>query len=320
MILAFYLIFINLPVFAHDETSWATDYKAFAYTKRALTFSPENSSRRIQGQFEKILIDPQFLKTKLSEFTGAATTVIDGQVVTIRERESIEGRNLARKFLAREFGQLGFALSEHTYNTGKNFIAEKKGREPQVLILSSHLDSVGNAGANDDGIGTIGALAIAQAIANRDFKYTLRFVGFDEEELGLVGARAYVRALQNKDKLLGDIQMEMMATNSRGDGGFHVIDCDRRDSKGLSQKVMDAIAVNRIPLKRIPACTHRSDHSAFWNSNLAAIVLSENFFGGDEDPCYHSSCDIVDDRMNFDYAANITSAVASAVISILSGN
>ena len=47
-----------------------------------------------------------------------------------------------------------------------------------------------------------------------------------------------------------------------------------------------------------------------------AIVVSENFFGGDGNPCYHQSCDKVD-KVNFDYMTRLTTALARAVAELV---
>src|SRR5207253_434927 len=144
-------------------------------------------------------------------------------------------------------------------------------------------------------------------------------VGFDQEELGLVGSRNYVAALESAGQLqqvLADINLEMTAYDSDNNGAFHVIDCNRADSTPLSASVLGAVQALHIPLVRSAACTDRSDHAAFWKKNKPAIVISEDFFGGDGNPCYHSACDKVD-KLNFNYMTNITRAVASATAAIM---
>ncbi|MGE3973964.1 MAG: M28 family metallopeptidase [Bdellovibrionales bacterium] len=315
---ALFLFIIFQVIFAraiaHEGHSWSTDYRAFASAKlMPLPVVP------IEDPLFAINVDPAFLKQKLSELSGALPTMIDGQSVRISERSSANGRLLARKFLTREYQALGFAVSTQPYKKtlppqqGENFIAEKVGTDPsKVFIVSSHMDSVVSvAGANDDGSGTIAALAIAKTLSQQSFRYTLRIVAFDQEELGLVGSSFYVPTL-NRMQVIGNIHMEMMGTNSRKDGAFHVIDCNRADSMGFSEKIMQGVVSLNLPLQRVAACTDRSDHAHFWKAQIGSVVISENFFGGDGDPCYHKACDIVDARLDFNYMANITKALAYA--------
>jgi hypothetical protein len=312
-------VIASLPAsaLAHDTTDWRTDAEAFRSARAARlkprrlapVLSPERAAN-----YPDLVIDAAHLKQKLSQLAGAVPVTIDGRSVTIPERGGAQGRALALKFLAQEYAALGFTTSAPSFGRGANFVAERRGSDPsRVLILSAHVDSVDNAGANDDGAGVIAGLAIARALQGYDLHYTLRFVGFDLEEIGLVGSKAYVASLKGApETLIGDIHLEMMATNSRRDGAFHVIDCDKATSTPLSAHVMGAISALRIPLERVDACTDRSDHASFWKAGLPAIVLSENFFGGDGDRCYHEDCDRVDSRLDFDYMARITRAVGSA--------
>jgi hypothetical protein len=46
-------------------------------------------------------------------------------------------------------------------------------------------------------------------------------------------------------------------------------------------------------------------------------VISENFFGGDADPCYHAKCDVMDERLDYNYMSNILSAVLDASETLL---
>ncbi len=303
----------------HDRMDWRLDVEAYKSAKPVPLPRPNPLGPMSSIDFA---IDTSFLKEKLSAFSGATSIQIEGQEKRISERGSAKGRKLALDFLTQEYTNLGFSVSHQSYNNnrGTNFIAEKAGRDPsKVLVISSHIDSVHNAGANDDGSGTIAALAVAKALSQYQFRYTLRVVGFDQEELGLVGSRNYLKLLDSKarEQIIGNIQMDMVSTNGKGDGAFHIIDCDRSDSSFLSNKVAQAVSNLGLPLQRVAACTNRSDHASFWNYGIPAIAVTENFFGGDEDPCYHSQCDVVDARIKFDFQANIAKAVASAASEVL---
>lgn len=312
--LLFILASTSTCTFAHPGTDWRDDDKAFE-TAFVETVAAD---ALFQPTFSLPPISPQYLKQKLSEISGMVPVMINGMQVTISERDSNEGRNLAVQYLIQEYRALGFQARAESFANGINFVAEKVGKDPsKVLILSSHIDSVGNAGANDDASGTIVALAIANSLKGVQTKYTLRVVGFDREEDGLIGSRAYVQSIKDRSQIIGNIQVEMMGTNSRKDGRFHVIDCNRSESKFLTAKVMNAVGALSLPLTRVNACTERSDHASFWRANIPSIVLSENFFGGDSDPCYHASCDRVDSRIDYDYMKRIGTATAQAVADLL---
>jgi hypothetical protein len=268
-----------------------------------------------------IEIDSAFLQQRLEELSGEEPFVIDDLSVQIEERGSAGGRKDARNYLRHQYEQLGFVVSEQTYGfNNANFIAEKKGSDPsKIVILSSHLDSVRNAGADDNGAGTITALAVAQALKDANLKYTLRILAFDEEELGLIGSKKYARHVVDqgeKDKILGVVNMEMTAYDSDNDGAYHVIDCNENTSASLSQVMVKAVEKNGIDLKRVDACTTRSDHSPFWDRGIPAIVISQNFFGNDGNPCYHRSCDKTQ-SLNWTYMTNLTAAIAHTVADLV---
>lgn len=268
----------------------------------------------------KLVLDQEYLKEKLNQFTGEQEVEINGKKTLIKERGSKEGRENARAWLAQEYLALGYNVSEQNYGRGANFVAEKMGADTsKMLLVTAHLDSMRNAGADDDGAGIVSGLAVAKALQEAQLGLSLRFVGFDEEETGLVGSRAYVKHLDQVGELkniVGVLNFEMTAYDGDGDGAFHVIDCNENTSAQLTEAVMAAVQRGNIPLTKVNACTDRSDHASFWDKNVPAIVVSQNFFGGDSNPCYHRSCDKVE-KLHFDYMTNIASAMGQAVADLV---
>ena len=310
---------LSMGAFAHEDHDWRLDYEAYLmidFGKSVMKSMPV-----LNMEVTPSRIDSEFMKKNLAILSGLE--VVPGTNEKITERKSNQKLDLTRKFLADEYKKLGFEVSLHPFGSGTNFIAEKKGTitPEKVLVLSSHIDSVGNAGANDNGTGTIGLLAVAKELSKNNYASTVRILGFDREEQGLKGSDAYVATITNKKEIIGNINFEMMGFHSKNDGAFHVIDCNRSifggriskpDSEFLSKGVKDSIGTLGLDLNVVPTCTDRSDHASFWRHKIPAIVISENFFGGDPDPCYHARCDVFDDRLNFDYMNKIMSAVLDA--------
>ena len=294
--------FLALPtfVFSHDDHDWRTDYQAYLSVAYELPMS-YGKNITSSSRYSKRL-DMNFFKEKLISFSSGT------------DRRSTENLDAAREFLKSEYEKIGFEVTFQPFGGGSNFIAEKKGNlhPEKVLILSSHIDSVRCKGANDNGTGTIGLLTVSQELAKNNYPNTIRILGFDKEEIGLVGSDAYVASLTDKGNIIGNINFEMMGVNSRRDGSFHVIDCQKETSVAISNTIKSSISALGLPLTVVKACTDRSDHASFWRHNLAAVVISENFFGGDADPCYHAKCDIVDERLNYGYMGNILEAVLDA--------
>jgi Zn-dependent M28 family amino/carboxypeptidase len=298
------LSFWSLSSLAHQDFDWREDYQAYLSVEYE---NPLIFKQFIPKDSNISQVDMEYFQEKLMAFTATS------------DRRSLENLDLARQFLKKEYEALGFSVEFHTFGGGINFIAEKKGEinSQKVLILSSHIDTVRCPGANDNGTGTIGVLTVAKALSTKKLNATIRILGFDQEEIGLRGSDAYVATLKDKKSIIGNINFEMMGVNARQDGGFHVIDCQRADSQHLSRAIKNAIITYALPLTVVKACTDRSDHASFWRHQIPAIVISENFFGGDADPCYHAKCDKVDDRLNYNYMGNILTATLDAVQNLL---
>lgn len=78
----------------------------------------------------------------------------------------------------------------------QNVIGEIPGREPRLpaLVLTAHHDTqCGNPGADDNASGVVALLALAQLLAGKPHRRTIRFISFGCEEQLSVGAAAYLR-------------------------------------------------------------------------------------------------------------------------------
>lgn len=262
--------------------------------------------------FAPIKIDAAFLVQSLREFSGDLP-IAAGR---IQERGSARGREAGQAYLKEEFSKLGLKVEEQCFTAGSykgcNILGILPGKTDQVLVVSAHADSEKNAGADDDGSGISGLLAIAKSMKSSTWNMTIHFVGFDLEEKGLLGSRAYVKEqVSLKTPLKGNINLEMLGYDSDNDGAFHVIDCQRKESLNLVNLVKQS-ASERNSLKVSPYCTNRSDHASFWNAGIPAVVISQNFFGGDGNPCYHASCDKFD-KVNTNYLYNLVELAGSVV-------
>lgn len=269
---------------------------------------------------ELIQIDPTQLRLDLESISGARPIEVDGQSVTLANRATTENKTTARRWLEGELTSLGYTVTLHSYGTGVNLIAEKKSRsslDEDIIMITAHLDTVMTAGADDNGSGIATALSVARALSKKDLRQTIRIVAFDEEERGLVGSAAYARHLAKMGEIskIRVINLEMTGYDSDDNGEFHAIDCNENMSNQLTQAVLSAISSVGLALRRVEACTNRSDHSSFWNYDRPAIVISQNFFGGDGNPCYHRSCDTTS-KINFGYLTKLTQGVANAVYQI----
>lgn len=290
-------------------------------TRAALT---EARSRLTRGSLgsrnQEIMVDEEFLKTRLAILSGSESFRLNGETLRIEERGSDDGRLLARRFLTSEYESLGYEVRQEPYTqgfrSGTNLIAERQavGTEDFVLV-TAHYDSVRNAGADDNGSGTITTLGVAKALSALPLNVGVRFVAFDQEELGLIGSRAYAKQLQDLgslDHVVGVVNIEMSGFDGDNDGAFHVIDCGENSSPDITAVFAQELEQDPMGLSVEAACTNRSDHASFWRYDRPAVVVSQNFFGGDGNPCYHRRCDN-DSQINYDYMTRLTTVIARSV-------
>ena len=84
-----------------------------------------------------------------------------------------------------------------------NIIGRRAGREPLLkpLMIGSHIDSVPEGGSYDGQVGSMGAIEVAQILAenNVQLQHPLEVVVFQNEEGGTVGSAAIARGLTETD-------------------------------------------------------------------------------------------------------------------------
>lgn len=311
----FYMEAVADQLSADDETADLAGDPTYLRRQLEMFFEGEKPDSQ-QSQLGPIQQDE--LVTWVKELSGEIPVTIGNRKLRLADRRSAEGREDARVYLRREYEALGFTVRDEAYRSGfsrgVNFVATRPAASAGggVVILSSHLDSVGNAGADDNAAGTIAVLAAAKALKDIPLRHELRVVAFDQEEDGLLGSAAYVRQLRERgeiDQVVANLNVEMPGYDADDDGKVHVIDCNENTSSEITRRARRALANLEPPLMIEPACTNRSDHASFWRAGRPAVVVSQNFFGGDSNPCYHAACDRVD-GMHFGYMHRVTTMVA----------
>jgi hypothetical protein len=139
-----------------------------------------------------------------------------------------ENISLAAEYLYNCFENIGLNVSYHDWNfggfQGKNIVATLSGNNPEsegVFVMSAHYDcSEGSMGANDDGSGVAGMLAIAEIMSKYSFNYTIRFIAFSGEEVGTYGSFTYARDAYNKgDNIVAVLNVDMIGYAVTNEGG-----------------------------------------------------------------------------------------------------
>lgn len=263
----------------------------------------------------------------VQEISGEVPVIINGATHTISSRSySNPGNELAFQYLNSRFIDIGYEVDSQKYSTsGKNLWAIKLGMKnpKRVVILGAHYDSRPYSelapGADDNGSGIAAVLEAARVLKNIDLPYTIILALWDEEEIGLIGSKAYAPSVQsNNDTLLGYINLDMIAWDSNDD---HSVEIHVRPIANSLKLLDDVIFCNNeykigLDLKIKNPGSSDSDYASFWNNNLSAIGINEEYYD-DFNPYWHTS----DDRLeyfNLDYFLKCSQLAIATLIKIAS--
>ncbi len=208
-----------------------------------------------------------------------------------------------------------------------NVVAEKKGKvsPDEIVILCGHMDSISERplqsapGAEDNGSGTTATLAGARALAGLNFERTLRFIAWCGEEQGLLGSAHYARrAAENKEKIVGVVNLDMVAYDEEKGKRDDTSDFANEASTWLAQYLIDVGGIYKIDHIFDLVVDPRaggSDHASFWNVGYDAIFLIEGETGPGgvlEYPYYHTTQDTVD-KLSMKFQVDCSRAATGTV-------
>jgi len=259
------------------------------------------------------------IRAHLSYLTGASPAPLEGGKVTISERGSERGRRAAAEYMQESFEDMGIParIIGFTSDEGRGYNVEATLRGNgggRHLWVTAHLDSVGNAGANDDASGLVSILLTAKALKELDPESTIHFVAYDLEEIGLVGSSVYVRDTvadvrerEGERAIIGNLQNDMIGYE---EGAFDAVIGTCGKAGPIDDALMRASEMldSRVALREV--CLGRSDHQHFWDAGLPAAVLTDGSIY-DEYPCYHRLCD-TQDKLNISYLRSVIQLTAAA--------
>lgn len=281
-------------------------------TGAALFNPPQNSTLRSLSQTPRVeaQLDIERMKQTAAVLTGQAK-MADGR--TIPERGTVEGRAMTRQFISQTLESYGYKVEPHSYrNNGINLTTRLMAQVPtdKYILLGAHMDSVKNAGADDNNSGTTAVLEAARLLKNLpDRKVNILFAWFDEEELGLIGSRYMAKDFKKQGLKISSVHtLDMVGWDSDHD---NVIEIEQPDN-GLWEYYQQANQTHnlRLPLSR--TSSGDTDHVAFRNEGFVSVGLCEEWVGGDTTPHYHRRSDAFT-TLNFDYLANATRLTVAAV-------
>lgn len=155
-----------------------------------------------------------------------------------------EGNAMAREYIIGRFKEMELPMFEGSYAhdfsldrpngnpvEGTNIIGMVQGESDSIIVITAHYDHLGVRdslifnGADDNASGTSGLLALADYFTRTQSKHTLIFAAVDAEEGGLNGARAFVRDSVLMERVVLNINMDMISQNDKNEiyavGTYH---------------------------------------------------------------------------------------------------
>ncbi len=239
--------------------------------------------------------------------------------------------------------ELGTTLFEHPYQpalggnapTWKNLIVVLSGTDPDLadeeVLMTAHLDStaIGKPetkapGADDNGSGVATLLEALRLLKDIPFKRTIKIIFFTGEEQGLWGSQAYVaQYASDLDNIIGVINLDMFGYDADDDRCFEMHVGEMEASNLIGGCLADTIEIYDPELQfeyLTSEALGYSDHASFWDADVGAIEVLENFHThtngicgtADVNPNYHSEGDVIS-VMNLETAHRIAaSAIAAA--------
>ena len=214
-----------------------------------------------------------------------------------------------------------------------NVVGVVEGSDPvlkdEYVIIGSHLDHIGvsvdgkiNNGADDDGSGSAGLLAVARAVVSNkpQPKRSVMFIAVCGEEMGLLGSAYYVdNPLVPIERTVCELQMDMIGRNEeRGQA-------DRPED---NVKTTHLVGSRRLSMELHELILKTNDHIGFEfeydeegvytrsdHYNFAKKGIPIAFFFSGFHPDYHQPTDTIE-KINFEKIANTAKLVYLVTMSV----
>jgi hypothetical protein len=265
-----------------------------------------------------------------------------------RDTDHPKGLEAAAAYIEGEFRKAGLAPQRHGYDCrGQkvfNIDAEIKGTGDEVVVVGAHYDSViGAPGANDNGSGVAGVLALARRLAKDFPARTLRLALFVNEEppyfqTDLMGSLVYARECKARgDKVTSMISLETISCYSDqpksqrypppfnlfypSTGNF-VAFVGNTDSAELVKSVVGTFRTDvKFPSEgaAVPGSIEGvgwSDHWSFWQCGYPALMVTDTApFRYDH---YHTADD-TPDKLDYERTARVVEGLLPVVRALLNG-
>ncbi len=214
-----------------------------------------------------------------------------------------------------------------------NVLATVKGARAALprLILGAHYDTVaGSPGADDNASALAVLLDVARRLRGHRFQRSVEFIAFCLEEQNLLGSRAYASDLvARRRRIAGAVILECVGYGSEAEGsqtvppglpievptkGNFLAVIGNQRSQDFTASVAGSLGTRLrvVPLivpgngEAIPD-TRRSDHTAFWEQGLPAVMVTDT--ADFRNPHYHRPSDTIE-TLNLALLASLADGLA----------
>ena len=240
----------------------------------------------------------------VKELSGEVQTICIGSPYTIVSRNKNNPSNdKAADYIKQKLDSYGLVTYDQSFSgTGRNVYGVQLGSvyPNKKYIICAHYDDMPSGttapGADDNASGTAAVIEAARILTQYDSKYTIVYALWDEEEQGLVGSAYFAQQAANAgDTIMGVLNMDMIAWDADNDsvGEIHIRSIGNSISlKDVMVQVNTDYNIGVIPSIINPG-TGASDQASFWDHNYGAILLIEEYVGGDFNAYYHTTNDLL---------------------------
>ena len=274
----------------------------------------------VEGIIGEVNLDSLVASVRI--LSGEDSIQIGNAWVPIQKRGTYAGGNLAADYLVQRLGSYNLEVHDESYSSyGRNVYAVQYGYlyPEKQFILCAHYDAVNLYSADDNASGVAVVLEAARILSHYDFKYTLVYALWDEEEEGANGSRAYAsQASSDQRQIQGVLNLDMLGWDSNQDGLADVHAQNTANSGALANLFLIVNALYALPLRPVvynPG-TGQGDQSAFWEHGWGAVLLSEANYGGDLNPYDHAAEDRVS-KFNLPYFHNMSKLSIGALSTLI---
>lgn len=279
---------------------------------------------------------------------NALRDALKRDVAQLAERNVLNEKAYAEAadFIERSLREAGYATERQAFLAEgvvcANIVAERRGTSGEIVVIGAHYDTVeGSPGADDNGSGVAGLLALARKFAHAQPRSTLRFVAFANEEppyfmTNLMGSYRYAqRCHERGEKIVAMLSLESIgyyrdAPGSQQypaglehvfpDRGNFVAFASNLGSRGLLHDCIETFRAHAtVPSEgaslpeSVPGVAW-SDQWSFWRFGYPAVMVTDT--APYRNPNYHTERD-VPETLDYERFARVVEGLGSVVSSLV---